>query len=226
MSTPKDTYTDAEIAGMLASGQIKPTEVQPMSGPDFVIDPENPHLGGNIKGGDSWTFDPMLWEFLIAHFGVKSVLDIGCGEGHALEWFKKRGNAVVGIEGLDANVWATRAKGIQCHSNDYLKGACPLAEHDMHYFDLVWCCEVLEHIPEGKPLDNLITDLTRGSVIAVTHAFPDQPGHHHVNCQPSEYWINAIQEKGYTYLPVATEAARALAQSPHFKRSGLIFHRL
>ena len=77
------------------------------------------------------------------------------------------------------------------------RAVTPIAQHDLltssYYMpvDLVWSCEVAEHITETK-VDYYIKTLCNGKIIAMTHAFPNQVGHHHVNCQPSEYWIEKI----------------------------------
>jgi hypothetical protein len=76
----------------------------------------------------------------------------------------------------------------------------PIAQHDILAapyvmpVDVVWSCEVAEHIVEPK-VDNYIDTLCNGRIVAMTHAVPGQPGHHHVNCQPSEYWIEKMRAR-------------------------------
>ena len=95
--------------------------------------------------------------------------------------------------------------------------------------DLVHCCEVVEHIEE-QFLDNLLRTLANGRVIAMTHALPGQGGYHHVNCQPSEYWIQKIEAIGYHYLSMETEEVRNLGSGTecwtYFAKSGLVFERV
>ncbi len=57
------------------------------------------HLGGFIQGGDPDTHDPVIWQKLIDTFKPKNLIDIGCGEGHAIKWFVDNGVDAVGIEG-------------------------------------------------------------------------------------------------------------------------------
>ena len=52
-------------------------------------EPELKHLGGNTIGGNAQTFYPELWFWMIQTLGIKTVLDVGCGEGHALREFKR-----------------------------------------------------------------------------------------------------------------------------------------
>lgn len=182
----------------------------------MIIDPHAPDLGGNIRHGDLRTFCPVLWDYLIERFAVESVLDVGCGEGHAVHWFHRRGVFAHGIDGLEANV---------------RRGVVPIARHDLKSgpyvmpVDLVWSCEVAEHIaPEH--LANYLATLANGNVIAMTHAVPGQGGHHHVNCQPAEYWVEQLARHGYR-LCADNQVFREIAGSDrtwnHFQNNGLVF---
>lgn len=183
-----------------------------------AFDPNRPDLGGNVLHGDINTFMPILWKFLIERFGISSMLDVGCGEGHAVKFFHRMGVHSHGIEGMRSN----------------LKNAViPIAHHDLltgPYImpvDLVWSCEVAEHIIEDK-VDNFIDTLANGRVVAMTHAVPGQDGHHHVNCQTSEYWIQKMQTRGYS-LVIGNQYFRDLATKEiyptYFSTSGLVFVR-
>src|SRR5688572_33082149 len=54
------------------------------------------HLGGYIRGGDPGTWCPHLWSWVVEQFGIKSVLDVGCGEGHSTRFFRDLGCDVLG----------------------------------------------------------------------------------------------------------------------------------
>jgi 16S rRNA A1518/A1519 N6-dimethyltransferase RsmA/KsgA/DIM1 with predicted DNA glycosylase/AP lyase activity len=56
------------------------------------------HLGGYIIGGDSNTYAPEIWDWMINH-NIKSVIDVGCGEGHSTKYFYDNGCEVLGVEG-------------------------------------------------------------------------------------------------------------------------------
>ena len=57
------------------------------------------HLGGYVPGGDPGTWCPHLWSWVVRRFQVRSVLDVGCGEGHSTRFFQGLGCAVTGVEG-------------------------------------------------------------------------------------------------------------------------------
>jgi cyclopropane fatty-acyl-phospholipid synthase-like methyltransferase len=183
-----------------------------------VIDRERPDLGGNIRNGDICTHNPILWRYLLERFAVQSVLDVGCGEGHAVAFFRRQCCIAHGIDGLELNV---------------RRAVTPIALHDLTRsallmpVDMVWSCEVAEHLPD-ETIDYFIDTLANGRVVAMTHAIPGQPGHNHINCQPQEYWVNKMAAKGFT-LDSQNEEYRRVAATDiifnYFTTSGLIFHR-
>jgi 2-polyprenyl-3-methyl-5-hydroxy-6-metoxy-1,4-benzoquinol methylase len=170
-------------------------------------------------GGDPNTYHPTLWSFLMERFSVRTVLDIGCGEGHCVKYFLDAGVEAAGIDGLSSNLD---------------RAVAPVTLHDIRSgpftmpVDLVHCCEVVEHIEE-QYLAELVGTLSNGRVIAMTHALPGQGGYHHVNCQPSSYWIEKLEGAGYRFLPQETEEGKSRIRESgtwtYFVQSGLIFER-
>jgi len=178
------------------------------------VDSEQPHLGGYVPGGDPRTWCPTVWRVLCPPKGG-SVIDVGCGEGQALRWFQEAGCEVLGIEGMkqwDPNI-------IQ---HDYTLGPYdPVID-----FDLCWSCEFLEHVEE-QFIPNFMATFKRAKRVAVTAAPPGQDGHHHVNCQPQEYWIKVFEEQGFTYNAQLTMETRAPLRSVNnfWGKNGMIYER-
>jgi len=189
--------------------------------PEFYVEAERPHLGGYIVGGDDATFYPHLWKWLVEHQGVTSVLDVGCGEGHAVNYFREELECyAVGLDGI-------RQDSPWIHQVDFSEG--PDNRFSALEFDLVWSCEFVEHVEE-RYMTNYLSSFAQGRLILMTHAAPDQPGHHHVNCQTATYWQGVMAAIGYHLNWDLTMLARAKSmanQSPwnHFARSGLAFVR-
>jgi SAM-dependent methyltransferase len=183
------------------------------------IDKKNPHLGGNVPGGDSWTFYPELWKWLIEKYNVASVLDIGCGTGESTKFFKDNDCMVFGIDGLEENIRDLNLKGIHGLSHDYTTGSVEISER----YDLCWCCEFVEHVDE-KYSDNFLDNFEACRVIAMTHAVPGQGGHHHVNCKNDAYWIDRLKDHGFKFDLHYSTLSRKLAKH-YWSESGLIFTR-
>lgn len=189
-----------------------------MNGYNYVVDEASPHTGGNIWQGDPWTFAPSVWKFMIDRFAVQSVLDVGSGRGHAAHWFHKNGCKVLAVDGNTKNV------------NNALY---PTVYHDFAdgpftcRVDMIHCQEVVEHIHE-QYLPYLLHTFTNADVILMTHAQPGQPGHHHVNCQTSNYWIEKLESVGFGLAFEDTRHVKDEAikdNAHHIIRSGMVFVR-
>jgi hypothetical protein len=184
---------------------------------DFtVVETGKEDLGGNLRHGDTNSITPFFWRYLIERFAVRSLLDVGAGEGHALGIFHRMGVIAHGIDGLDRNVRNAKF---------------PIALHDItmgpYLFpcDMTLCVEVVEHIEEAY-VDNLVTTLANAPVVVMTHGHPGQPGHHHVNNQPREYWVEKLGQRGYG-LSIDNDKFRDMARREnadcYFSESGLVF---
>ena len=63
--------------------------------------------------------------------------------------------------------------------------------------------------------------------VAMTHAVPGQGGHHHVNCQPREYWIEHMARFGFEFDEEITNELKELAdEGTHYKSTGLFFRKI
>lgn len=187
------------------------------SGYFYVIDPNNSHLGGNLKNGDVNCTSYELWNHFIVKYNVKTMLDIGSADGITAKYFMDKGVECLGIEGLHENV---------------VNSLCPVIELDLtkgfykseKLFDLSYSMETAEHIAI-EFVDNFITSLCNGRIIALTAAPEKQLGYHHVNTQNSWYWIEKIESKGYKFLSQDTMEARAIDKTSYFRLNGLIFEK-
>lgn len=190
------------------------------------------HLGGYISArhpqsvemgmahGDSATWAPDLWQWIVENFGVSSVLDVGCGEGHAAGFFASLGCRITGVDG---SALALRDSFIPEHhrQHDYTQG--PFLPDER--YELVWCCEFVEHV-EACYVDNFLATFDSASrFIFMTAAPPGQVGWHHVNCQNKSYWIEKIELRGFKFSQALTDQAKARAGGGHFANQGMVFIR-
>lgn len=193
----------------------------------MVTDADNPHLGGYIPGGDPATYYPGLWAWLKTELSIETALDVGCGDGQALNCFSLLGIQAVGVDGV-----AQDDERILRH--DFNTGVWPptgsfFASPDHPGFDLVWSCEFVEHVEE-RFMGNFLTAFGLGRYVLMTHGQPGQPGWHHVNNQTADYWKEQLALIGYVFDDDLTKQARVIARTNpdpnnHFVRSGLCFRR-
>lgn len=130
---------------------------------------------------------------LMENIKVKSVLDIGCGQGTWLSIWQELGvKDVIGIDGkyvdktnllIPENLFYAR-----CLNEGFALN---------RKFDLVQSLEVAEHLP-GKNARNFVKNIVaHGNIILFSAAPKGQGGHHHINEQDYNYWKDIFYEYGY-----------------------------
>jgi len=155
------------------------------------------HLGGHEE---ETHLDEGALDYIVKTFGVKSMVDIGCGPGGMIELARSKGLEVLGVDGdfvVERNV-----DDVVIH--DYQQAPYVPEKN----YDLGWTVEFVEHIEEGY-IRNFVATMDKCKYVIMTHAFPGQPGHHHVNCQSTEYWIHVMNAFGFTTDVEHTNAIRA-----------------
>lgn len=202
------------------------------------------HLGGTTAEGDPDSYFPELWDWLVEHFKVSSMLDIGCGTGLTQKYFEMYHPEVetMGLEGSQKVIDYHLLKD-KVVKHDLYTGPCcmwhPLDFYKM--YDLVWSCELAEHVEQefvGNVIQTVVLNCNK--VVAFCAAPPGCGGYHHVNCQPKEYWIEKFEQAGLKYQPELTQTALDLCGGKdnlkgwpnkhrcdhnYFRRSGIILTR-
>lgn len=177
------------------------------------------HLGGYTPGGDPATWYPRLWRTLVRDHNIRSMIDVGAGEGLTVEYFASLGVDAVGVEG-------TEQLSDRLVVHDYTGGPYDPGRR----FDLGWCCEFAEHVDAAYEANWLAT-LACCDMVLFTHGEPGQPGYHHVNLHYGPYWADRFRAAGLLYDDALTEKTRRLARvgNPHplnhYARSGLAFRK-
>jgi SAM-dependent methyltransferase len=130
---------------------------------------------------------------LVRSLSIKSVLDLGCGQGlWPSKWLAHGVADVVGVDGpyVDtARLYIPRTAFVP-HD---LSTALALGRR----FDLVQSLEVAEHL-DAKAADGFVDNLVRhGDVVLFSAAVPGQGGERHVNEQPLDYWRRRFLARDY-----------------------------
>lgn len=173
------------------------------------------HLGGHE--GETHIDDGAL-TYLIEKFNVKSMLDIGCGPGGMVKLAKEKGLMVTGIDG-DDKVERDEEVSSCLFIHDYAKGP-----YVTNVYDLGWSVEFVEHV-DKEFMPNFLETFKCCKYVTMTHALPGQPGHHHVNCMPIEYWCGVMEAIGFKMLVEETNEMRKAStmRERYIRQQGYIF---
>jgi len=175
------------------------------------------HLGGHLNKTHN---DRGTLTFLMNEYNIKSFLDVGCGPGGMVALAGMRGLDAMGIDG-DWEVPKEKDTFILIH--DFTTGPAPVERG----FDLGWSVEFLEHVEE-KYQDSYMRAFAHCKYVVCTAAPPGYPGHHHVNCQPQEYWHKVFDKYGFDYDDEVTQRIRkqeSTMQKPFMQTTGMFFRR-
>lgn len=158
----------------------------------------------------------ILDEVLLA-FQPVSVLDLGCGTGQALEYFIQNGVHALGVEGSKLAI--SKSHSPDCIFQWDLRTPLSLGRT----FDLVWCFEVVEHLPE-KFADVLVHSMTlHSNLVVLSAAHPGQGGEGHFNEQRPEYWIAKFNQHSFSLQEDVTEKLRQC--DPYWGPNLMVFRR-
>ena len=127
-----------------------------------------------------------------------SVLDIGCGQGVALEKFASRDLQVTGITLNQEDVEVCRRKGFDVYRMDQ-----SFLEFEANSFGLVWCRHCIEHsFAPMLTLFGIHQVLVPGGLLYIEVPAPDTAGQHQTN--PNHYsvmqksmWSELIKRTGF-----------------------------
>lgn len=156
------------------------------------------HLGGHKN---KTHLDRANLEYMVNKYNVKTMLDIGCGPAGMVNLARELG---IDAQGIDGDFEVERPD-VPVTIHDYEKGPGPLGNLTV---DFAWSCEFVEHVYE-EFVPNFMEDFRRAQYVIMTYAPPGKSGHHHVNCNTEEYWINVFDLYGFDYNTEETQYIRS-----------------
>jgi hypothetical protein len=160
------------------------------------------HLGG-FTDIDLAGISPALWKSMVTDFGIKTLVDLGCGRGISTSWFLTHGVDAMCVEGSHDAVMQTVLPNpsTQLVEHDFSRGPWWPADTK----DAVWCVEFLEHV--GRNFHhNYLPVFRKSALIFATHS--TWGGWHHVEVHPEGWWIGKMQMYGFRYSKALTDQVR------------------
>lgn len=160
-------------------------------------------------GGGVWE---TIWPLLaIAHRQHRTLLDVGCGFGFAVDFWKRTGRGeAIGIELAKYGRMGARLLDIPVH-HELLQDCVPLAGR---CFDLVYASEVVEHVPDPAAFVALLAErLTPAGVLVLT-----TPTVEYVRPANLSHTLVAALSPGFHGFLLSTQAFGDLARAaglPH-----------
>ncbi len=126
------------------------------------------------------------------------VLDVGCGQGVALELFKREGFSTVGITLNSVDVSVCKEKGYEVYEMDQ-----SFLDFDDEEFDFIWCRHCLEHsIFPYFTLSEFFRVLKPGGYLYVEVPALDtvcnhQSNENHYSVLGKSMWVELIERSGF-----------------------------
>lgn len=182
--------SDRSALGLLSHHALVPQEGKAVALPSVRVDKneeaKNPkrsiyggrgdkvHLGG-FTDIDIYGISPAVWEYMITFFGVKTLMDVGCGRGISTAWFYLHGVDALCVEGSHDAVLKTVLPHpeTQIIEHDFARGPW----WPEKTYDAVWCVEFLEHVGRNYH-KNYFSAFRKSALIFATHS--KWGGWHHV----------------------------------------------
>lgn len=135
----------------------------------------------------------------VAAMASGRALDVGCGQGPALEIFQRLSVEAIGIALNPLDVWECKRRGlnaVEADQND-------LSQFSDGEFGLVWARHVLEHsIAPYWTLNEFHRVLSPGGILYIEVPSPDtscahETNQNHYSVMGSRMWINLIHRSGF-----------------------------
>jgi len=137
-----------------------------------------------------------LVDAIIDTYSPSSVVAFGCGTGRLLYPFSRKN---IEVYGIDASSIALEESQLP---REYLEQHDLTQRYELNEeYDIALAIEILEHLPSDAA-DTAVASIAESApVVLVSAATPGQGGTHHVNEQPSSYWIEKFENEGMQARP-------------------------
>jgi SAM-dependent methyltransferase len=126
------------------------------------------------------------------------ILDVGCGQGPALQWLTEHGYHPIGVTISREDLEACRSKGFEVYAMDQ-----SFLEFPDHTFDLLWVRHCIEHsLFPFFTLSEFFRVLKPGGVLYLEVPIPETVSQHetnpnHYSVLPSRMWLSLLERTGF-----------------------------
>lgn len=149
------------------------------------------------NSGSAREIVPLLLKFI----SIKSVLDVGCGNGSWLKVFQDYGLDIQGIDGIFVN-----PDHLMIDREFFIQFDLAKPFNLGRQFSLVVSLEVAEHLPKASA-QLFVESLTNHSdIVLFSAAIPNQGGQNHLNEQPPNYWVELFNRCNFDCFDVIRPA--------------------
>ena len=137
----------------------------------------------------------------LTQFGTlkgKKILCVGSGNGYEAVWFVKAGCDVTVLELYHPKLPILEGKQIRGYAQDL-----PFEDNE---FNLYFCCEMMEHVPEELTIP-ILKEAKRvsGEVFFTIADRGDPPYNTHINIHDMPYWYFMFKQLGFEIINVQTK---------------------
>ncbi len=131
------------------------------------------------------------------------ILDVGCGQGVALEYFNSKGFSPIGVTLNDEDLSVCKQKGYEVYEMDQ-----SFLDFNHEEFDLIWCGHCIEHsVYPYLTLIEFFRVLKRKGFLYIEVPAPDtscrhQTNQNHYSVLNKSMWEELIKRAGFDILVV------------------------
>jgi hypothetical protein len=166
------------------------------------------HLGGFAEyNGD--TVSPAVWKRMVEKFGIRSVLDIGCGRGFSTLWFLLHEVDALCVEGSSDAINQSLLEANEIIHHDYTRGPW----WPSHTVDAVWAADFVQQVSLHHQ-HNYLAAFRKAALLFLT--FPRdgaQLGWHNVEVHGEDWWKQRMELHGFVYDANITSQIRQTART-------------
>jgi SAM-dependent methyltransferase len=218
LSGSDSTRTSSLLAGSFyhhARDEAEATPLPALPSPDPLVSDAARYRQGvdgygdpvHLGGATAYNVDvisPRVFALTRRRWGIRSVLDVGCGRGWSALWYQLQGVQTKCVEGSPTAIRSTLLPASAVVAHDFTRGPWwPEAT-----VDLAWCINFVHQVSR-QYAPNYFAALSRAAILVVS--FPRFGGWHAVEVHDLDYWILQFELRGFQLSERLTDQLKEAA---------------